>query len=99
MLRALVLVVLPLGLLISIRIANFIYKPPLISPAIEVFFLLYFLGFTSASVSATYYIKDIYNEKLGNVPFRYFMAYFFGLFQAHITINRTDEKSKEQKMA
>lgn len=93
------LVVVPFALLISTRIYNLIYKSTPIPPIIEVFLLIYLLGLISAFASSVYYIKDIYNIEYANIPFRYFMACFFGWFQPQVKVTQTEGKSKEYWMA
>lgn len=55
--------------------------------------LVFFLAFISAFAAVVYYIQDIYAEETDQVPFRYFIACFFGILPPKVVIERGEKKS------
>lgn len=84
------LVILPLGVLLTTAILSVAYGYSFLLGRI---LLIYFLAFIGAFVAAVYYIQDIYAEETDQIPFRYFMACFFGVLPPKVVIERGEKKS------
>lgn len=91
--RLLVLVIMPLVLLLFS--ASLFHDYSFLA---RKFLILYFLGLISAFASAVAYIKDIYEQETDRIPFRYFIAGFFGLFPPRIKISNIIQESPWQEM-
>ncbi len=87
-LRFSLLVLLPLGILLTNIALSLIYN---FSFLLGKILLVYFFGLISATATAVYYIMDIYGYEFDRIPFKYFMACFFGLITPRIRVNRKKE--------
>jgi hypothetical protein len=60
--------------------------------------LIYFFALISAFAASVAYIKDIYEEETDRIPFRHFVACFFGLFIPKIKISNRIQDSAWKEM-
>ena len=93
--RLILLILFPLGFLITNIITRIFYQDPFILGG---FLLIYFFILISATATAVYYLGDIYQMEFDRIPFRYFMACFFGLITPNVHIHHEQIGSEEQDM-
>jgi hypothetical protein len=95
--RFFVLIVIPFALTETYFIVKIVYN---FSLAFGICLPLYIFALISAIATAVAYLGDIYDmeKEIDKIPFRYFMACFFGLGTPHIHINHSIYGSLEQEM-
>lgn len=95
LLRMFIMLILPVVSLITNFFASLLYG---YSFSLGIFLLIYVFLLISAIATSVHYLKDIYQIGNDSIPFRYFMACFFGLITPSININQEQQGSDEQLM-